>query len=285
MATDEVRAESDDGDGEVIELEIVGESYRQEALAGIAGPKEPDGKLERVGVSLRCDPQNPYDANAIRVEVMGQHVAFVSRSQAAVLAPAITTTCRGVLEARGMIVGGWLDRSGGVVSEGHYGIRVWLTQRDAQRLGIRADDLVEKPPQPWPDPPALATNERRMSPTEADCEAQRFGSSVTVTCEEHYQAAIEAAMPAGWNSARSWPLLVDLVMAESNPHRHAARPCVEVRHGASTIGYLTPKMTDRYTEAITSCVSAGQRATAMAITSKDTKARTVIWQVTVTLLT
>ena len=32
-----------------------------------------------VGTSLRCEPTNEYDANAVRVEVMGQLFGYVAR--------------------------------------------------------------------------------------------------------------------------------------------------------------------------------------------------------------
>ena len=81
IVTDEVHEAVGADEGELIELEIVGESYTQDALAAIAGPKQPDGKRERVGVTLRCQPDNAYDANAIRVEVFGQLTGHVSRAQ------------------------------------------------------------------------------------------------------------------------------------------------------------------------------------------------------------
>ena len=68
---------------------------------------------------------------------MGQLTGHVSRGHAALLSPALQRSCAGALEAVGMIVGGWDDGD----SEGHYGIRVWITQRDAQRLGVRRERL------------------------------------------------------------------------------------------------------------------------------------------------
>jgi hypothetical protein len=121
-----------------VELDIVGEGPRQDALAMIAGPKEAESKLKIVGVTLRCEPSNPYDANAIRVEVMGQHVAYVAKAQAGWLSPRMRQTCGGIVEVSGLIVGGWKDD----VSEGHYGIRAWIDERDIERVahGYGSDD-------------------------------------------------------------------------------------------------------------------------------------------------
>jgi hypothetical protein len=116
---------------DLVEVETRGASFRQDALASIAGPKEPSGKRFRVGVTLRCEPHNPKDEHAVRVEVMGQLVAYVVRKDASTLAPLMWSNCGGAVESRGLIVGGWKHD----LSEGSYGIRVWLTSDDMQRLG------------------------------------------------------------------------------------------------------------------------------------------------------
>src|SRR5262249_42960395 len=124
MAAWEVQAAAaEDSNDDLIELEVVGESQRQEALAKLTGPKCWDGYETHVGVTLRCEPKNEYDANAVRVEAMGQLVGYVARDKASVLSQPMQNACRGVIEARGLIVGGW-DRGDG--DEGHYGIRVWI---------------------------------------------------------------------------------------------------------------------------------------------------------------
>ena len=142
----EVRDAEFDGDDVLIELEIVGESFHQDALGAIAGPKMTEGKRQRVDVTLRCEPENQYNSNAVRVEVMGQPLGHVSRHVAATLSPAMQRSCGGVIAAVGMIVGGWAalirdDDGSDHVSVGQYGVRVWIVQRDADRLGWRPDDL------------------------------------------------------------------------------------------------------------------------------------------------
>jgi hypothetical protein len=120
-----------DDPGDVVELPVVGESYRQDALERIAGPKEADGKSHLVGVTLRCEPTNEHDSNAVRVEVLGQLVGYIARDIAAQISAGLAKQ-RGVLEAGGMIVGGWDDGQ----TEGHYGCRVWIPASAAQRLGM-----------------------------------------------------------------------------------------------------------------------------------------------------
>jgi hypothetical protein len=195
LAAEHVHAEAADPD--LVELEVVGESHRQRELEALAGPKKADGKQVLVGVTLRCEPDNEYDCNAVRVEVMGQLLGYVARDHAAVLSPAMQDGCAGTLEVRGLIVGGWRDSQ----SEGHYGIRVWVSGREAQRLGVQlvTTPVETEPRMPTPVLPAAGTDERRLSPTQADLDAERWGSTVTVVGEEHYQETVLTALPDGWD--------------------------------------------------------------------------------------
>jgi hypothetical protein len=125
-------AEATDQHVRLVEIEIVGESFCQSELERIAGRKEPDGKSQRCGVTLRREPDNKYDDNAVRVEVMGLGVGHVARPSAAVLSPAMQVHSGGVIEAKALIVGGWDDGS----SRGHCGIRVWLSTADLDRICV-----------------------------------------------------------------------------------------------------------------------------------------------------
>jgi hypothetical protein len=280
MVTELVVAEAADDGEQIVEVEVVGESYRQDALAAIAGPKGFDGKEHFVGVTLRCEPTNEHDANAIRVECHGQLVGFVSRDHAVMISPALQQSCGGVIEARGLIVGGW-DRGDGDV--GSYGIRAWISQRDVDRIGVRPDDLDPSLRARWPEPPAVARGEARISPTAEDVDAGR-GSGVTVTCEEHYQDTIAAAMPPGWNPDRTWPLLVDLGVVDANPHTKHRTPCIEVRIAGAPIGYFTPKMTDRHRPSIEAAAARAERVTALSTVSRREKGGTEIWRVRVAIV-
>ena len=85
IAYEEVHAEATERGDTLVELNIVGEAAYQDALARIAGPKDADGKHTGVGVTLRCEPANTYDRNAVRVEVMGQLLAYVARASRSTL--------------------------------------------------------------------------------------------------------------------------------------------------------------------------------------------------------
>ncbi len=266
----------DDPDSdELVEVEVVGESYRQDALARIAGPKEMVGKHHPVGVTLRCEPRNDHDRNAIRVEVLGLHVGYIARHGAAKLSPMLQRSNRGVVECQGLVVGGWKDES----SEGHYGIRAYFDGPTAARLGLRRGDHI--PDVQWvaslpvPDLPALATGEVRLTPTP---ESSARVSSVTVTCEEHYQAAVLASKPAEWDRSW-WPVLATWVIAEANPHTKASTSCIEIRLGGATVGYLTPKMTARYLDSVRAAIASGGTVTSRAEIARGEKGGVEVWRV------
>jgi HIRAN domain len=277
LAAEEVQEQEEAGEPQLVEIEIRGESFRQAELEALAGPKGPDGKHVLEGVTLRCEPDNAYDPNAVRVEVMGQLVGYVAREQAGVVSRGMQQACGGVLEERGLIVGGWRDERG----EGSYGIRVWLTRHDADRIGVRPSaPTVEEHLIPWPEIPRCGADERRLSPSMADLEAERWGSTVTVVGEEHYQEAVTSAVPEGWNR-RYCPALVELDVAARNPHSKHETPCVEVRIAGRTVGYFTPNMTDRYRALIDATRRGGDRATAEAQIHRGTKGGTEFWRVQV----
>jgi len=120
-----------------VELDVVGEANYQAALEALAGPTDEDGKHQLVDVTLRCEPLNPYDTNAVRVEAMGQLVGYIPRPTAAVLSPAMQSACGGIVEGLGIIVGGW----SGPEDEGHYGIRCWLARKDLERIHVYCDEV------------------------------------------------------------------------------------------------------------------------------------------------
>lgn len=253
-----------------VELEVVGESYRQDALERIAGPKDQGGKQHPVGVTLRCEPDNDYDENAVRVEVMGQLVGYIGAEEAEQLSPALQRH-RGVVEARGVIVGGW-RREG---SEGSFGCRVWLSNQEAARLGLSVDEMTRM----WPPP---SDGEVRLS-VAPSMSAKTTLATATVGNDEHYQDAITGTRPPGAPDA--WPILVTFVLADSNPHSKKPDQCVEVRlaEGGATIGYLTAGMTERQGPKIAKVIANGLLPTAHGLVGQGTKKDITLWRTKVTI--
>ena len=113
-----------DGPG-LFECEIVGEASYQRALNAICGGKCQEGhQLEKLAI-LILEDDNLHDAKAVRVDVDGRTVGYLSRRLArgyrarlkAQSLPVGNYTCQA------LIVGGW-DRGGG--DTGHFGVKLDL---------------------------------------------------------------------------------------------------------------------------------------------------------------
>jgi hypothetical protein len=104
-------------------LPIVGESKYQTNLEWICGVRTENGEDRVVTATLILENSNPYDQNAVRVDIEGLTVGYLSRDLAkqyrARLQQAGHPTLRSTCSAN--IRGGW-DR--GRRDKGHYG--VWL---------------------------------------------------------------------------------------------------------------------------------------------------------------
>jgi hypothetical protein len=114
------------------DLEVVGEASYQDALWALSG--------HRLGDRVRCDviavlvpqPQNPYDANAISVQIEGRLVGHLARDVAVRYGPGLQnlmTRCAGHVALRGVIVGG------GYYGDGPGRLGVWL-EHDPEAFGI-----------------------------------------------------------------------------------------------------------------------------------------------------
>jgi len=92
------------------DLEVVGESYRQDALWACVGYKTKDRIREDVIAYLVPDPSNNYDPNAIGVWIEGKHVGFIAKELAAEigddLASLMTKNTGTYIALRGVIAGG-----------------------------------------------------------------------------------------------------------------------------------------------------------------------------------
>lgn len=102
------------------DYEIVGESNYQSALEKHAGPKTETGVDHSCEVLLICERANKFDKNAVRVEICGDIVGYLSRVDAESFREMLVEEdFRGAkVKAPAKINGGWRREDG----EGHYGI-------------------------------------------------------------------------------------------------------------------------------------------------------------------
>jgi hypothetical protein len=110
------------GDG-TFYFNIVGESRCQDALDDIAGGKTEDGHELKVVALLIQEDSNPYDSQAVKVEVQGRAVGYLPADKAKIYRQQLAKTAhpKAIGRCPAMIVGGW-DRDDG--DEGHYGVRL-----------------------------------------------------------------------------------------------------------------------------------------------------------------
>ena len=71
------------------DLEVVGESYRQDELWKIAGGQSRDRVRADVAALLAAEPDNEYDPNAVAVWVAGLRVGYLSRADGVRLRPGL----------------------------------------------------------------------------------------------------------------------------------------------------------------------------------------------------
>lgn len=94
---------------------IVGEQSYQNNLKKIAGPKEEESKFFECYAKVSSEPFNQYDKNAVKVEINGLTVGYLSKSEAAKLSgKMVNKTVPAVID------GGWFDADG----EGSYGVKL-----------------------------------------------------------------------------------------------------------------------------------------------------------------
>ena len=247
-------------------VDIVGESHYAEALERIAGGRTEDGTVrgrdELLVAALVPQPSNPYDPNAIAVEIEGELVGHLCRDDAVRLGPMIKRVIveRGAAICACNLKGGW-DR--GRSDRGNIGVVLRFN-----RPG-------------YPTVPATQPGERRLGPSEQDLQEERWGAGVTVVAEEHYQDAIGFCVPADWGT-ESFPALAELAIAR-NPHASASTDAIEVRLATRTVGFFTAAMTQRYRSLIDAALAASLRPTARARVHRGQKGGIEIWRASVML--
>ncbi len=94
---------------------IVGEQSYQNNLKKIAGPKEEESKFFECQAKVSSDPFNQYDKNAVKVEINGLLVGYLSRGEATKLTGKVINK---IVPA--VIDGGWKDAD----STGSYGVKL-----------------------------------------------------------------------------------------------------------------------------------------------------------------
>lgn len=104
-------------------FDIVGESNYQDALQTLVDEKKTRDEDLIFKASLLYESDNPYDNNAIKVEIQNQTVGYLNRENAKFYRQQMTELgYEGyVVTCAAKIVGGWRDPRG---NKAHYGVRL-----------------------------------------------------------------------------------------------------------------------------------------------------------------
>lgn len=89
-------------------LPIVGESHYREEFIALLGPSNENGEDEERTADLICEPDNPYDHNAVGVWIEGHRVGYLSRDAALIYCKKFGST---PTRCSARITAGW-DRGG-----------------------------------------------------------------------------------------------------------------------------------------------------------------------------
>jgi hypothetical protein len=108
-----------DGNGTFL-LQVVGESHYRANLVKVCDPDE-DGTDCELGADLVLDDANPYDRNAVQVQIQGLQVGFLDRENARAFRQRVRAEGRSGLRfpCKARVKGGW-DRGGG--DQGNFGV-------------------------------------------------------------------------------------------------------------------------------------------------------------------
>jgi hypothetical protein len=114
------------------QLEVVGESYYQDALEQICGPRTDEGVEMNVIAEMVWDNNNPMDNLAVRIDIEGKTVGHLSKPFARLIRETMAEAgYEGVKKyCNAIIRGGW-DRGKG--DKGHYGVRLDFPLYDSSK--------------------------------------------------------------------------------------------------------------------------------------------------------
>jgi HIRAN domain len=124
------------------DLEVVGELAYQDALWRLSGGNLGDRIRCHVVAMLVPEPTNPYDANAIAVQIDGRVIGYLPRATAQEYLPALQRLMSvrgGYIALRGVIVGG------GHYDDGPGRLGVWL-EHDPADFGVPPSSSRPAPP-------------------------------------------------------------------------------------------------------------------------------------------
>jgi hypothetical protein len=210
---------------------VRGEHYRGEALLRLVGSDGGEPAVVPVELRLIREPENSYDANALRVETGGAHVGYIAKELAAVVSPVFDAAAVVSCRYAGVIVGGFEWQSA-------HQVYVWLDRRlgEGPDLEIRPEFVFAIPVWPpedlmptWPTVERFYAHDREISSAWSDRDLERV-ARLSQECREMLPAFVAEATAQRENEAALLsPILDDPTVPEDlrNEWAEAARANAE----------------------------------------------------------
>lgn len=124
--------------------DVVGESNYQEAIMAQCGRHTRAGVEHECVATLRPDPTNRFDTNAVEVLIGGRRVGFLAREEAPRVKEALAAVGLPSATCGARIRGGWRTNQ---YDEGHFGVRLAVPGRGPLDFG---NGMVHGDTQAWP---------------------------------------------------------------------------------------------------------------------------------------
>lgn len=231
-------------------VRVVGESHYQDALRLAAGGRAAGDEFEEhiaVTVALVPEPENPWDGNAVRVDVavgsLMRTVGYLPGDIAPEYQPEL-------LALRGMGIAGTC--AGRIAGGGRksYGIYLHLASPRDIRVARGAEDAV-------------------VAESGDGVVLLRNDWFCTLTREEHHQFVLIRYAPSGPNQARD--VIASLGMCVVGTGKYRGSEAIEVRIDGHRVGELTHAMTERYRPIVAPLLARGVLVTCEATTTMTAK--------------
>lgn len=114
-------------------MEVVGESYYQNSFRKICGPHTRYGYDETYVATIKLDPRNRHDKNAVEVRIKGLKVGHLSRSQAKRVSSQMRQEGLSMARCDARVTGGWRTNQ---YDEGYFGVKLGMPEAGWIDFGI-----------------------------------------------------------------------------------------------------------------------------------------------------
>lgn len=114
-------------------MEVVGESNYQSVLLDICGRYNREGHNLEIEAEISREPTNPYDANAVVVQLGGRKVGYLGKEQAQRVSAQMMDEGIDCARCQSKVVGGWRTNQH---DQGYFGVKLGIPNRGWIDFGL-----------------------------------------------------------------------------------------------------------------------------------------------------